>query len=339
MKIAQKTSMNDMLDMAQDFIIQDAIFHASTNIGGHGKIACSISGGADSDIMLDLLWRLDKQSKIDYVWFDTGLEYDATKRHIKEIEEKYGIQIKRIKAKKPIPITCKEFGQPFLSKRISNYMSRLQRHGFCWEDESYDVLAAKYKGCSCALMWWCNEWGDGSLFNIKRNKWLKEFIVNNPPHFSISDKCCYYAKEQVGKDFAKVGDYDMNCVGVRKAEGGARSSAYKSCFTPKENGTADNYRPLFWFTNESKEMYENIFDIEHSDCYSVWGLERTGCAACPFGRNFEYELECIKQYEPKFYIAVNNIFGDSYEYTRKYREFCKKMDEYRQYDKDQMKLF
>lgn len=27
------------------------------------------------------------------------------------------------------------------------------------------------------------------------------------------------------------------------------------------------------------------------------------------------------------YKAVNNIFGDSYEYTKKYREFRKKMEQ------------
>ena len=47
------------------------------------------------------------------------------------------------------------------------------------------------------------------------------------------------------------------------------------------------------------------------------------CAGCPFGRDFEFELEVIEKYEPKLYRAVNNIFGDSYAYTRKYREFCK----------------
>lgn len=28
-----------------------------------------------------------------------------------------------------------------------------------------------------------------------------------------------------------------------------------------------------------------------------------------------------------FFKAVNHIFGESYEYTRKYRKFCKQMKE------------
>ena len=65
------------------------------------------------------------------------------------------------------------------------------------------------------------------------------------------------------------------------------------------------------------------FPIENSKCYTNYGLKRTGCAGCPFGRDFEKELEIIERYEPKLFKAVNNIFGDSYEYTRQYKEFRK----------------
>ena len=37
------------------------------------------------------------------------------------------------------------------------------------------------------------------------------------------------------------------------------------------------------------------------------------------------ELEIIRKHEPKLYTAAQNIFGDSYEYTRKYRKFQKMM--------------
>lgn len=99
---------------------------------------------------------------------------------------------------------------------------------------------------------------------------------------------------------------------------------HKSCFSEGDGG-CDNYRPLFWYKDSDKIDYENAYNVEHSDCYVVYALPRTGCAGCPFGRNFENELKVIQKYEPKLYTAVNNIFGDSYEYTRKYREFCRTM--------------
>ena len=122
----------------------------------------------------------------------------------------------------------------------------------------------------------------------------------------------------------------MNIFGVRKAEGGIRTTTYKSCFS-EDNGY-DSYRPLFWYTDSDKIDYENAYDIKHSDCYTVYRLKRTGCCGCPFGRNFEFELEVIKKYEPKLYKAVNNIFCDSIAYTRAYKAFCKQMKEKRIYD-------
>lgn len=309
---------------------------ARINNCNYEKIICSISGGSDSDIMLDICVRCDKDNKIEYVWFDTGLEYQATKEHLKYLEEKYGIEINPYKAIKPIPICCKEYGQPFLSKQVSEYIQRLQKHNFKWENESIEILLPKYCkwnkkkqdwiGCKSALQWWCGSNGKESKFNISQNKWLKEFIIANPPTFQISSICCKYAKKNVAHKLIAESGYELNIVGIRKSEGGIRSSAYKTCFDENE-GECDNYRPLFWYKNSDKEDYEKHYDITHSKCYTEYGLKRTGCAGCPYGRKFEYELQVIKKYEPKLYKAVNNIFGDSYEYTRKYREFCKMMDE------------
>ena len=113
-------------------IIGDNLIRAWTKINSpkYKKIVCTISGGSDSDVMLDIVWRCDKDNKVDYVWFDTGIEYQATKDHLKYLEEKYRIKILTYKAKKPIPICCKEYGQPFISKHVSEMMSRLIRHNF-----------------------------------------------------------------------------------------------------------------------------------------------------------------------------------------------------------------
>ena len=39
------------------------------------NILVSISGGSDSDLMLDIVHKCDKGKKARYIWFDTGLEY------------------------------------------------------------------------------------------------------------------------------------------------------------------------------------------------------------------------------------------------------------------------
>ena len=103
--------------------------------------------------MLDIIWRCDKDNKVDFVWFDTGLEYQATKDHLKYLENKYGIEVKSYRAIKPIPTSCKEFGQPFISKFVSEQISRLQRHNFKWEDKSFDELSKEYPHIVSADKW------------------------------------------------------------------------------------------------------------------------------------------------------------------------------------------
>jgi 3'-phosphoadenosine 5'-phosphosulfate sulfotransferase (PAPS reductase)/FAD synthetase len=291
--------------------------------GYEGNIACAVSGGSDSDIMVDILTKLDKEKKIIYVFFDTGIEYYATKQHLDYLEKKYGIEIKRVKAKKPVPVACKEYGVPFLSKYVSEMIERLQRHGFKWEDEPYEILVQKYPECKTALKWWCNANGDGSRFNIERNKLLKEFIMRNPPDFPISMKCCSFGKKLPSKQFCKENNIELLCLGIRKYENGIRSQNIKSCFSKScDNGKGhDEWRPIFWMDDDQKEEYRKLNDVIYSDCYVIYGLKRTGCFGCPFGSGFEDELTIIKEYEPKLYNAANKIFGKSYEYTRAYRKF------------------
>jgi len=151
---------------------------------------CSISGGSDSDIVLDMIHKVDEDGKVKYFWIDTGLEYSATKEHLDFLEQKYGIEIIRLKPDKPIPTCVREYGVPFLSKYVSEQMMRLQKHNFQWEDEPLEVLLQKYPQCKTALQWWCGERysdKDGyqkiSRFSIERNRYLKQFIMANQPDF------------------------------------------------------------------------------------------------------------------------------------------------------------
>ena len=313
----------------------DAYVKANSIINNpkYKSILCSVSGGADSDVMIDILSKLDVEHKIIYIFFNTGLEYHATIEHLDYLENRYGIKIIRERAIKPIPMCCKEFGQPFLSKRVSDMMERLQGAGFQWEDEPFDVLYERYPNCRSALRWWCNDWNNKhlqeygySMFNISYNRGLKEFIVQNPPTFRISSQCCSWAKKKVSKAYIKKHKIDLLCIGVRKAEGGARSSAYKNCFDPKNSHhNYDNYRPIFWFTDADKAWYDKEFDIIHSDCYKKWGFKRTGCVGCPYNRKIQDEINVVEEREPNMYKAINNIFKESYEYTAKYKAFQRKL--------------
>ena len=205
--------------------ITKAFLKANLVVNQYQRPYCSISGGKDSDIMLDMIYRVDKHKRMRYVFFDTGLEYQATKDHLDYLEDKYNITIERIKAIKPIPFTCANYGQPFLSKFVSKMMHLLQYNNFTWEDDTYDNLIQKYPNCKAALSWWTNSRDTRSfgysMFNINYNRFLKEFILENPPTFPISNICCDYAKKKVNKKYVKDNNIDLVCTGVRKAEGGS----------------------------------------------------------------------------------------------------------------------
>jgi 3'-phosphoadenosine 5'-phosphosulfate sulfotransferase (PAPS reductase)/FAD synthetase len=295
---------------------------------------CSISGGSDSDLVLDLIHKLDRDRKVRYFWIDTGLEYAATKEHLDELEEKYGISIQRVHAFKPIPSCIRKYGVPFLSKYVSEQMMRLQTHGFQWEDETLEVLLEKYPRCKTALQWWCNAYyskesgvQEMSRFSINRNRYLKEFIMLNPPDFPVSNKCCEYAKKRSGAKLLTEYHADLEISGIRQAEGGVRSAAFKTCFSECKSKGCNTYRPIFWYLDSDKREYEEIFSVTHSRCYTEYGLRRTGCVGCPFNPHISEELAVIEQNEPNLYLAAVNVFGKSYAYTAKYRAFIKEMKE------------
>lgn len=75
--------------------------------------------------MLDICERFSPH-QVHYIWFDTGIEYQATKDHLVYLEQKYDIQIERVRAKLPVPLGNKKHGSPFISKQVSEYIDRLQ---------------------------------------------------------------------------------------------------------------------------------------------------------------------------------------------------------------------
>lgn len=145
------------------------------------KILVSVSGGADSDVMLDLLLRVCPKEKLHFVFFNTGIEYEATMRHLEFLETKYDIKIERPHPDMPVPLAVKKYGLPFISKDISAKINSLQNNHFDFANDgwkSYDELVEKYPHCKSALQWWCNT---KKGFNISSTAYLKEFLISYPP--------------------------------------------------------------------------------------------------------------------------------------------------------------
>lgn len=82
-----------MEDQPDNRTIQDALAKCYSVLQSHNHVVASVSGGSDSDVMLDLIIRCGGKDKTKFVFFNTGLEYEATKKQIKHLNEKYGITI------------------------------------------------------------------------------------------------------------------------------------------------------------------------------------------------------------------------------------------------------
>lgn len=302
---------------------------------------CSYSGGSDSDIMLHLIESVRKMFNlppIQYCFFNTGLEMEAIKRHVREMEKLYGVTITEHRPKKNIVRATREHGLPFISKIVSSGLEGIQKKNIPLsiaaeyanaEDKKAKraELKERYPKCESAInfLCCCNSAGEPRpdiQLVINSSKYLLDFIIENPIPFKVSNKCCDYCKKQVAHKAQK--SFDMAITGERRAEGGMRSVPRKDNTTMCFSETADGkyrLRPLFYVTDADKQWYKDYYGIRYSDAYEVYGLKRTGCCGCPISATAVEDLEKIRPFEPNLVKAAWNVFGDSYRYRQQYNEY------------------
>ena len=339
------------LDSAAKFQAIQGI--VATRLKQHPNAICSYSGGADSDILIDLIERtreLFNLPPVKYVFFNTGLEMKATKDHVKATAEKYsGVEIEEVRPKINIVQAAREHGIPFVSKIMSAGLEGWQKKelplSIYDEYNNAENKAAKrkelkerYPKCETTInfLCCCNSKGEprpNIQLVINSNKYMLDFIREYPPEFQVSAKCCDYCKKQVAHRVQK--GYDMIITGERRDEGGMRSvprseqwnETNTMCFSEQANGQF-RFKPLYYVTDKDKAWYKEYYNIRYSDAYEVYGLTRTGCCGCPISHKAVDDLEKIRPYEPNVVKAAWNIFGKSYEYRQKYNDYkAKRMNE------------
>jgi len=323
-----------------------------TRLRQHPNAICSYSGGADSDIMIDLIENARKivpsLPEVKYVFFNTGLEMKATKDHVRATAEKYGVEIIEARPKVNIVQAVRKYGVPFVSKIMSGGLSEWQKKGIPLSiadeyDQAQDKhakrreLSERYPKCESLInfLCCCNREGEprpNIQLVINSSKYMRDFIAEYPPDFQISAKCCDYCKKQVAHNIQK--DFEMIITGERRDEGGMRSVPRKDntalCFTETSSGQY-RLRPLYYVSDKDKHWYKEAYNVRYSDAYEVYGLERTGCCGCPISYRAVDDLELIRPFEPNVVKAAWNVFGRSYEYRRRYNEYKRlRMEEEKQ---------
>lgn len=307
----------------------------------HPNAICSYSGGSDSDIMIHLIETvrgLFNLPPVHYCFFNTGLEMEAIKRHVKETEQKYGVTITEYRPKKNIVLSTREHGIPFVSKIMSAGLEGVQKKNIPLsiakeyadaEDKAAKraELRERYPKCESTInfLCGCNSAGEPRpdiQLVIGSSEYMLDFIIDNPIPFKVSNKCCDDCKKHLAHSVQKP--YDMVITGERRAEGGMRSVPRKDntalCFTEAADGKF-RLRPLYYVTDADKQWYKDYWGIRYSDAYEVYGLTRTGCCGCSISARAVEDLEKIRPYEPNLVKAAWNVFGDSYIYRQRYNEY------------------
>ena len=342
----------------------------ATRLRQHPNSICSYSGGADSDILIDLIERTRKMfgegylPPVKYVFFNTGLEMKATKDHVKATAEKYGVEIEECRPKINIVKSTREHGIPFVSKIMSQGLEGWQKKGIPLSiaDEYAEAedkvakrkeLKERYPKCESLInfLCCCNSAGEprpNIQLVINSSKYMLDFIREYPPDFKISAKCCDYCKKQLAHRVQKP--YEMIITGERRDEGGMRSvprseqwnETNTMCFSETADGKY-RFKPLYYVSDKDKAWYKEYYGIRYSDAYEVYGLTRTGCCGCSISHKAVEDLEKIRPYEPNVVKAAYNLFGKSYEYRRMYNEYkAKRMAEEKakkQKNNQQLSLF
>lgn len=263
----------------------------------HERIMVSISGGSDSDCITHIIVTYFPEyiDKCHFVFCDTGLEYEATKRHIKYMQERYGIEIKTVHGTSVVTAVS-QYGVPILNKYKSNVIEAYQRGKQYAERYIFDDSLGTFHVMR---------------FTDKQREMVRYATSNG---IKISDKCCDVSKKKPLQDYEAEHDIDLNVTGERRAEGGRRAMSHKSCFEQQSKGM-HKFMPIWWWSNNTKALFKQQEGIVYSDCYEVWGATRTGCVGCPFSLSIKEDLERMKIFEPRMYDACMKVFGTSYELT------------------------
>jgi 3'-phosphoadenosine 5'-phosphosulfate sulfotransferase (PAPS reductase)/FAD synthetase len=307
----------------------------------HPNAICSYSGGSDSDIMIHLIETVRDTFNlppVHYCFFNTGLEMEATKRHVRETAERYGVTITEHRPKKNIVQATREYGVPFVSKIMSAGLEGVQTKGIPLSiaDEYANAedkaakraeLRERYPKCESTInfLCGCNSAGEPRpdiQLVIGSSDYMLDFIRENPIPFKVSNKCCTYCKKNIAHEVQK--SYDMVITGERRDEGGMRSVPRKDCTTMCFTEAADGkyrLRPLYYVSDADKAWYKEQYGIRYSDAYEVYGLTRTGCCGCSISARATADLEKIRPYEPQLVKAAWAVFGDSYRYRQQYNEY------------------
>ena len=280
-----------------EFLLQDRITKIKSinelyNLNENAYV--SFSGGKDSTVLHFLLDEALPENKIPRVYLNTGIEYKKVVAFV-ERERERDSRIQIVQSKQDIKKMLEAVGYPFKSKEHSQKVSYYQNSGMT-------KTVINYLGQGDKKSFLCPE----------------QLKYNFTPAFKIkvSDKCCRKLKKEVADKWAEENNRPIKITGMRKAEGGLRTS-HNAC-TIFNEGNLLKFHPLQPIEEDFIDWYIKIRNIKLCELYyPPYNFKRTGCKGCPFSLDLQKQLDIMSIYLPEERRQCEAIWKPVYEEYRR----------------------
>ena len=261
---------------------------------GEDKFYISFSGGKDSTILHYLVDMALPGNKIPRVFSNTGIEYNAIVKFVKELAEKDS-RFVIITPKLNIKQMLEKVGYPFKSKEHSTKLDQFQR-------------GSRAK----SIIEYINN--DGLKTKFCCPKILKYQFTDNFK-LKVSPYCCHELKKKPFKNWAKENNKPITITGMRKEEEGQRK--HMNCIVTKNNEIV-KFHPLVVVNDNWEEWFINKYNIQLCELYyPPYNFKRTGCKGCPFAPTLQEQLDVMGKLLPNEQKQCELIWKPVYaEYRR-----------------------
>ncbi len=294
--------------MDHEFILFDRLEVIKKTLEQYGEenFYLSFSGGKDSTVVHYLLDMALPGNRIPRVFINTGIEYNAIVKFVKDMaahDDRFVI----IKPSKPIRETLEKYGYPFKSK----YHSR------AWEDyQKGNKFGIMYYNCT-------------NKFSERRCPERLKYQFESEMPFKMSGKCCDMLKKQPVHQYEKESNRHIHITGIMQEEGGQRMNAV--CVLQVKNKIV-GFSPLAKVTKDWENWFIEKEKIQLCELYyEPYNFERTGCKGCPFALTLQEQLETMEKYLPGERKQCEFIWKPVYDEYRRIGYRLKK--------EEQLKLF